>query len=44
MTGWKFAAPGLALITTVIGLPLLYALLLISSFTLPTALPSLHRA
>ncbi len=35
MTGWKFAAPGLALITIVIGLPLLYALLLtISSFTL----------
>ena len=35
MTGWKFAAPGLALIAIVIGLPLAYALLLtVSSFTL----------
>src|SRR5215813_2585603 len=35
LTGWKFAAPGLTLITIVIGLPLVYALLLtISSFTL----------
>jgi multiple sugar transport system permease protein len=34
-TGWTFAAPGLAIIGIVIGLPLIYALLLtVSSFTL----------
>jgi hypothetical protein len=34
VTGWKFAAPGLALIAIVIGLPLAYALLLtVSSFS-----------
>ncbi len=42
MTGWKFAAPGLAIIAIVIGLPLAYALALtVSSFTLlhPRLLP-----
>lgn len=34
-TGWKFAAPGLAMIAIVMGFPLVYALLLsLSSFTL----------
>jgi multiple sugar transport system permease protein len=35
LIGWKFAAPGLAVILIVIGLPLVYSLLLtVSSFTL----------
>src|SRR3569623_238733 len=34
-TGWKFAAPGLSMITIVMGFPLVYAVLLsVSSFTL----------